>query len=289
MEICYSTVMQTSAKAVWTGVISFGVIKIPVKLYAAARDAGISFNQVHVCGSGQVTKINQQNYCTTCHTTVEYSALSKGFEKNKGEFVVIDPAELKALEPKVGDEANTINITSFVALAECDPIFFEKSYFIGVNTDAKVGGKANLKPYELFFQVMKGTGKAGVAKFYMRNKEYNVFVRAYGNGLVVHTLYAEAEVRDIPEFNAFRGDVQVSAGEVTFAKQLLEAQTVSFDTSTLADNYTLKVAALVEAKRTGTTYTPGEAPKPKTNDDLMEQLAASIKAANGGKTQTASN
>jgi DNA end-binding protein Ku len=281
---------QTSAKAVWTGVISFGVIKIPVKLYAAARDAGISFNQVHVCGSGQVTKINQQNYCTTCHTTVEYSALSKGFEKNKGEFIVIDPAELKALEPNVGDKANTIEITSFVATAEVDPIFFEKSYFIGVNTDAKVGGTANLKPYELFFQVMKGIGKAGVAKFVMRNKEYNVLIRAYGNGLVMHTLYAEAEVRDIPEFNAFRGDIKVSAQEVSFAKQLLDAQTVAFDKTTLIDEYTLKVAALVESKRNGTTYTPGEAPKPKSNsDDLMSQLAASLKAASGGKTKTAGN
>ena len=140
------------------------------------------------------------------------------------------------------------------------------------------------KPYQVLYETMKGTGTAGVAKYASRGKEYNAFVRPYGNGLMVHTMYADAEVREIPEFtNDLRQDVVVSAGEVAMAKKLLESMTVPFDKTELIDTYTVKVAALIEAKRDGAM--PTDAPKtPRNETDLMAALAASLYQANAKKS-----
>lgn len=131
---------------------------------------------------------------------------------------------------------------------------------------------------------MKGTGRAGVAKFIMRGKEYNVFIRAYGNGIMIHSMYAETEVRDLPEYNSNRDDVEVSAQEVKLAKALLEAMSAPFDKTTLVDSYTVKVQALIDGKRDGAM--PAGAPKtPRNDDDLLTALSASLyqaKSASAG-------
>jgi DNA end-binding protein Ku len=279
----------SSATAVWTGDLQFGLITIPIKIYAAARDAGVSFNQVHVCKgpaldagvedkrSNHVTKINQQNFCSCCNAVIPYESLQKGFEIADGQFAVIDPAELEALKPK---SSKLMEITEFVSLADVDPLYFEKSYYVIVDQKKQDIGR---KPYEVLFQTMKGTGTAGVAKYTSRGKEYNAFIRPFGKGLMIHTMYAEAEVREIPEFNDSREDVKVSDGEVRMAKALLESLTVPFDKNKLVDNYTIKVTALIESKKDDAA--PAGSPKtPRTEDDLMTQLAASLYQAKEKKT-----
>jgi DNA end-binding protein Ku len=277
----------TSAHAVWTGHLSFSLLSIPVKLFAAARNAGISFNQVHLCKGLalpegqedtrplQVTKTKQQNFCGTCQSVVAYEHLSKGFEIADDKYAVIDPAELKKLEP---EKSNTITITGFVAIAEIDPIYFEASYFVALDPKSPAG----CKPYELLFQTMKGTGKAGVAKYISRGKEYNVFVRPYGNGIMIHTMFADAEVRMIPEYTTLRDDIQISDAEVKGTRMLLDAMTTTFDPTSLVDNYSVKVEALIESKKDGAVPT-GEAKTPRSDDDLMAQLSASLYAAKNAK------
>ena len=280
---------KSSITAVWTGDLQFGLISIPVKIYAAARDAGISFNQVHVCkgpalGAGveetrldHVTKINQQNFCSCCNSVIPYESLRKGFEVADGQFAVIDPAELKALEPK---SSKLMEIVNFVPLVEVDPLYFERSYYVVVDQKKQDIGR---KPYKVLYETMKGTGMAGVAKYTSRGKEYNAFVRPFGKGLMIHTMYAEAEVREIPEFNDSREDVKVSDGEVRMAKALLESLTVPFDKNTLVDEYTVKVAALIESKRDGAT--PADSPKTPRNDtDLADLLTQSLYKAKEAKT-----
>jgi len=262
---------RTSATAVWTGHLNFSMISVPVKAYAASRSEGISFNQVHQCEPGKVNRIKQQNVCSGCSKVVESAQMSKGFEVSEGQYAVVTDVELAALNPAA---SKTVEVTSFVPMAEIDPIYFDKSYFIGAVDVCR-------KAYEMLFQTMKNTALAGVAKLVMRGKEYDVVIRIYGNGLMMHTLFSKAEVRELVEYKVDRSDVPVAEAELALAKMLLQSMTKPFDANNLVDTYSVKVQALMDSKTaTGaTTSTPTGPVVPKNSNDLMAALQASLAAA----------
>ena len=177
-----------------SGTISFGLVSIPVRLYTAASSANVSFNLLHAkCGS----RIKQQTFCPTCNEVVDRASLVRGYEFAKDQYVRVTDDELKALE---GEASKVIDIAEFVPLQSVDPIFFEKTYYLGPD---KGGDKA----YRLLADAMEKGKRVALATFVMRGKESLVLIRPARGGLMLHTMYFADEVRD------FRRDRPRPVGE----------------------------------------------------------------------------
>jgi len=191
-----------------SGTISFGLVSIPVKLYSAAVSANVAFNMLHAkCGS----RIKQQTFCPACQVVVERSELVRGYEFSKDQYVRVSDEELKSLE---GEESKVIDIAEFVPLEQVDPIFFEKTYYLGPD---KGGDKA----YRLLAETMAKAKRVAVARFIMRGKESLVLVRPAQDGLMLHTMYFADEVRDFSEIDKGKSaKVQEREGEL--ARKLVD-------------------------------------------------------------------
>ncbi len=190
-----------------SGTISFGLVSIPVKLYTAASSGGVSFNLLHAkCGS----RIKQQTFCPVCNEVVERSALVKGYEFQKDQYVRFTDEELKSLE---GEASKVIDIAEFVPLSSVDPIYFEKTYYLGPD-------KGGEKPYRLLADAMAKSDKVALATFVMRGKESLVLVRPAQDGLMLHTMYFADEVRDFGEIEKGKS-VKLREGELGLAERLI--------------------------------------------------------------------
>jgi DNA end-binding protein Ku len=246
------------------GTISFGLVSIPVKLYTAASSASVSFNQLHgVCGS----RIKQQTFCPTCNQTVERSSLVKGYEVSKDQYVRVSDEELKSLE---GEASKSIDIAGFVPLATVDPIYFEKTYYLG----PEKGGE---KAYRLLAEAMAKSERVALAKFVMRGKESLVLIRSAQDGLMLHTMYFADEVRSFAEIERGK-DAKFRDAEMDLALKLIDGLTTdAFDPEEFTDEYRQRVLDMINAKVEGqeiVTLTP-EAPKGRVID-LMEALKESL-------------
>jgi DNA end-binding protein Ku len=255
-----------------SGTISFGLVAIPIKLYTTGESsAGISFNQVHKkCG----TRIQYRFYCPTDDELVERSEIAKGYEFAKGQFVLFDDQELKALNP---EPTNAIEITEFVPLDKVDPIYFEKSYYVGPD-------KGGPKPYRLLAEAMKETGRAALARYAARGKDYLVLLRPFRNGIIMQQLRYADEIRAFDEVPI--GDADVKPAELQLALQLIDQiASDKFKPEEYKDEVRAKVTALIERKVEGEDIVaaPEEAPKAQIID-LMEALKKSLgQGAAGGE------
>lgn len=251
------------ASTVWKGYISFGLITIPIKLYAAARTERVSFNQIHqVCG----TRIKQQTFCPHCNRVVERSELVKGFEAEKDRYVIVADEEVKALAPASSD---TMEILEFVKAQGIDPIYFDSSYFV-------VPEEAGKKAYRLLLETMNKSGYSAIAKITMHQREYTTVVRPNGHGLLLHTMFYPEEVREVPEFG-HDDQVTVKPQEVALAEKLVEGLASDFDPSKYHDEYQTKLKQMIEAKREGLTAITEEAPRRRAPViDLMQALQKSL-------------
>src|SRR6184192_464548 len=228
--------------ALGSGTISFGLVSIPIKLYTATSAGNVSFNLLHAkCGS----RIKQQTFCPTCNETVERSGLVKGYEFTKDQYVRVADDELKALE---GEASKMIDITEFVPLQSVDPIYFERTYFLGPD---KGGDKA----YRLLADAMEKQGRVALAKFVMRGKESLVLIRPAQGGLMLHTMYFADEVRDFGEID--RGQsAKIKPGELDLAGQLIDGlSNDEFHPEQYEDEYRQRVLDLVNQKVEGKEVT----------------------------------
>jgi DNA end-binding protein Ku len=250
--------------SIGSGSISFGLVSIPVKMFTAASSANVAFNQLHDrCGS----RIRQQQVCPVCHETVERAHLVKGYELIKDQYVRVTDDELKALE---GEASRTIDIAEFVPLASVDPIYFEKTYYLGPD-------KGGEKPYRLLADAMAQAGKVALAKLVMRGKESLVLIRAAEGGLMLHAMYFADEVRSFAEID--RGQsVKMRDGELELALQLINGLSKDgFDAAKYHDEYRERVMDLINRKAEGQQITPAPAAAPKAHViDLMEALKQSL-------------
>ena len=252
------------ARSIASGTISFGLVAIPIKLYTTGESAKrVSFNMVHQkCG----TRVKYRYYCPTDEEFVERDELVKGYEFSKGQYVLFTLDELKALEP---EPTNAIEINEFVPLEQVDPIFYEKTYYLGPD---KGGGK----PYKLLAQTMTDTNRAALAMYAARGKNYLVLLRPYKEGLVMQQLRYVDEIREFSEVPI--EDAKVTKQELKLAKQLVD-QTASdtFQPGQYEDKERQRVWDLIEKKIQGEEIvaTPEEEPKAQIID-LMEALKASL-------------
>jgi len=252
------------ASTVWKGYFSFGLISVPIRLYAAARESHVSFHQIHaVCG----TRIKQQLYCPHCERVVERSELAKGYPIEGGGNVQVTPEELRSLEAA---SSETMEIVQFVKLDEMDPLYFQTSYF----TVAETAGQ---RAYTLIFQGMEHLKLGAIAKITLHQREQIVILRPYDKGIVLHTLYYPAEVREVAEYGN-QPQANVQKAEVELAEQFMKQLTAEFDPSGFKDEYQARVEALVEQKAAGAEI---EVEKPRKKPpakviNLMDALRASM-------------
>ena len=246
--------------------ISFGLVSIPVRLYSATQpSAGLSFNLLHKkCGS----RVKQQYVCPTDGEKVEREEMVKGYEFAKDQYVTFTPDELKALEEA---SSQAIEIAEFVPLAEIDPVYFDKPYYLGPD-------RGGAKAYRLLAEAMRRSGKAALARYAARGKQYLVLLRPAGGRLVMQQLLHTDEVRPFSEVEVEEADLKEP--EVQLAIKLVE-QTASdaFHPEAYPDEVRARTLALIEQKVQGKEIQllPAEAPRAQVID-LMEALKASLAA-----------
>jgi DNA end-binding protein Ku len=258
------------ARSIWTGAISFGLVTVPVKLYSAVNRKTVRFHQLS--GSTGV-RIAQRRVDPSTGEEVAYDDIVKGFELAPDRYVVIQPEELEALDPR---KTKSIDIEDFVELADIDPIFYDHPYYLAP-------GPGGAKPYRLLLEAMRETGKVAIAKVVIRQKEQLVAVRPMeGDVLGMATMIFADEVVDperIDELEAVR-EVEVTKRELDIAKQLVESLAGEFEPEKYRDTYREEVLALIERKASGEEIAvqpaaeEAEAPVP----DLMAALKASLDA-----------
>jgi DNA end-binding protein Ku len=260
--------------ALGSGTISFGLVSIPVKLYTAASAGGVSFNQLHVkCGN----RLRQQMFCPVDNEVVDRSQIVKGYEFQKDQYVRFTDEEIKSLE---GEASRVIEIAEFVPLSTVDPIYFEKTYYLGPD-------KGGDKPYRLLADAMAKTERVALAKFVMRGKESLVLIRPSQHGLMLHTMYFADEVREFGEID--KGEsATLKDGELGLALRLIEDLShEEFKPDEYRDDYRQRVLDLVNLKVEGkevTTVTP-EVHRAQVID-LMDALKQSL-AKRAGKAEAA--
>lgn len=251
-------------RSIGSGTISFGLVSIPVKLYPAASSQSVSFNLLHAkCGN----RIRQQRFCPVCNEVVEREGLVRGYEFAKDQYVRISEEELEALE---GEASQAIEISEFVPLAEVDPVYFEKSYYLGPD-------KGGEKPYRLLAEAMTQAGKVALAKFVLRGRENLVLVRSAQDGLMLHTMYFADEVRNFDEIS--KGEsAKITGAETSLAIRLIEElSNEQFNPDQYTDEYRQRVMEVVNTKAQGKEITIAEPQVQRAQViDLMEALKESL-------------
>ena len=261
------------AASVWSGYLTFGLISMPVKLFSGARSSGISFNMLH---REDMSRLKQQYVCLADGKVVERSDIVKGYEFRKDEYVVIEPEEIKKIEPKT---AKTMEILEFVNTSEVDPVFFESSYYM-------VPDEAGRRPYALLTKAMEESEYVAIAQLTMHNREYTVFLRPHEGGMMLHTMYYAEEVRKLEGFGA--PDVELKDAEVKVAHQLIEALAADWDPEKYHDSFQDNLKNLIQTKLEGGKIAEVEKPKKLAPVvDLMSALKASLAEMEGKKKPAA--
>src|SRR4051812_19188375 len=249
------------AASVWKGHLTFGLVTIPVRLFSAARSETISFNLLH---KEDHSRIKQVTYCQVEDKPIQRSDTVKGYEYEKGHYVVVDDEDIKKVAPKT---ARVMEILEFVKADQVDPIYLEASYYVAPDE----GGE---KAYALLFTALKDSGYYGVAKVAMHNREHIIMLRPGDKGIVSHTMYYQDEIRQVEEF---RTDTSlVKDKELAMAKMLISSLEADFEPQKYHDTYRVNLQKLIEAKIEGkkVVETPSEHVAPVI--DIMEALKKSL-------------
>jgi DNA end-binding protein Ku len=258
------------ATSVWKGHLTFGLVSIPIRLFAAARTERISLNQLHtVCHS----RIRQPQFCPTCNRQIERSEIVKGFEYEKDQYVLFTEEELDKLDPP---SARTMEILEFVKAEEVDPLYFDASYYA---TPEDAGKKA----YHLLLDAMEESRHDAIAKLYMHQREYIVVIRSRAHGLTLHTMFYADEIRNVAEYGQKDG-TEPKEQEKKLALQLIESLSTHFEPKKYHDEYRQSLRAMIEAKLKGQEVAVAPHPQLAPVVDLMEALKKSLA---GGKQPAA--
>lgn len=252
-------------RALWRGSISFGLVNVPVKMYAATEKKSVSFRQLH---KECKTPIKYEKMCPTCNRKIEDDEIVKGYEYEKGKFVVIDDKDLESIPDKT---TRTIDIVDFVDLKEIDPIYYDHSYFLGPE---ETGQKA----YVLLRNAMEQTGKIAIGKVVIRSKQSLAALRPYGdNHLIMNTMFYPDEVRNAGEITVSK-DINIGENEEKMAVQLINSLSSEFNAEKYTDEYRKAMLDIIQSKIEGEEI---EIPVPREEKviDLMEALKASLAIA----------
>jgi DNA end-binding protein Ku len=265
------------ARAIWTGAISFGLVNVPVKLFSATSPKTVRFHQL---SSKTGARIRQKRVDPSTGDEVAFEDIVKGYELSPDRYVLIEPDELEALDPKT---TKTIDIEEFVDLVEIDPIFYDHSYYL-----APTAGGA--KAYSLLLEAMREAGKVGIGRVVLRTKQQLCALRPAGDVMTMATMLFGDEVLApdrIDELDAV-GEAQATERELKMAQQLIESLSGEFDPSKYRDEYRERVIDLIERKAAGEEIAvPPQAEEPSPAPDLMAALEASLAAVRDEEPEAA--
>ena len=261
-------------RVTWNGSLSFGLVSIPVGLAPAtkpaARQSDVSFRLLHrEC----LTPIKQKRWCPKHDREVTPDELVKGWEVAKGQFVVVEEAELEALERH--DDSRTIDIERFVPLVDVDPVWMDRTYFL-----VPGAAPAQRRPYKLLLEAMEEAGVGAIGRLVRSGRESLCLVRSRGKGLVLETLYLVDDVYSQAEIDEAMDATDVKGPELELARQIVQGLAAEFDPSELSSSYRRDLRALLEAKLRGEELAePEPVAEPAPAVDLIEALKASVAAA----------
>lgn len=250
--------MQT----LWSGSIAFGLVNIPVKLHSAVGGEEIRF---HSLSKGDHSPIRYKRVAESTGKEVPFNDIVKGYEFEKGRFVIVDDADFEKVRPA---KSSAIDILQFSRLEEVDPLLFEKPFYL-------VAGKGGAKTYALLQRALEKSGLVGVASFPLRQRTHICLLRAYRGRLVLAQLRYAEELRALPSVDE---DVTVTDKELQLALQLVKQLSAPFDAAQFHDPYVRELRAIIDAKARGRKLraAPAAAPKDAGVKDLMDVLKASI-------------
>lgn len=264
------------ARSIWTGVISFGLVSVPVAMYPATREHEVSFHQFQ---KGTSDRIRYRRVNERTGREVELDDIVKGADTGGGQYVLLDPEELDEIAP---GRSRSLEIHRFVDLDDIDPIHYVKTYYL------EPGSDETTKTYVLLRRAMAEANRAAIATLVMRGKEYLAAIRPDGDLLVLETMYFADEIRDPRrELDRYPGRVALSREELRMADRLLESMTGPWRPADFHDTYTERVHALIDAKAAGNEVTRAEeAPEGTSVGDLMDVLRRSVEAARQRRAKT---
>jgi DNA end-binding protein Ku len=257
-------------RTIWNGSISFGLVNIPIGLALAtkpaARSKDVSFRTLHrECG----TPIKQKRWCPVHDREVPNEEIVKGWEVAKGQFVIVEDADLEAIMSR--DDSRSIEITRFVPNDEVDPVWFDRTYYL-----VPASATAQRRPYVLLLEAMRETGTAALGRFVLRGSENLCLIRPRGDALALETMFVAEDVHSQAEIEEAVGDTQVKEPELELARQVIDSLVGEFDPSDLTSEYRRDLRAMLEAKLAGTEIAEPE-PEPEAPVvDLMEALRRSV-------------
>jgi DNA end-binding protein Ku len=263
-------------RTTWNGSLSFGLVTIPVGLAPAttpkARSSDVSFRTLHrECG----TPIKQKRWCPVHDREVPQEELVKGWEVSKGEFVIVEEADLEAIAQH--DTSRAIDISRFVPLDQVDPLFFDRTYYL-----APASAPAQRRPYVLLLEAMKETGMGAVGRMVIRGNESFCLIRPKGDALVLETLFLAEDVRSQAEIDEAVEETEVQESELDLARQLIDGLVGDFEPTEFQSVYRRDLRELLEATLKGEEIAKPEPVPVAPVVDLLEALKRSVAATKQG-------
>ena len=257
-------------RTIWNGSVSFGLVNIPVGLALATQRNDVSFRTLHrECG----TPIKQKRWCPVHERDVEADELVKGWEFAKGQFVLVEESDLEAVALQ---RSQSIEIVRFVELADVDPVYFDRTYYL-----APAGAEAQRRPYVLLLRAMQESGTAAVGKFVLWGKENLCLIRAQGDALALETLFFGEDVRSKAEIEEAVEATEVKAPELALAGQVISSLAGAWNPDEFGNEYRRDLKAMLEAKLAGEEIAVPEPVAETPVIDLMEALRQSVADAQG--------
>jgi DNA end-binding protein Ku len=255
------------ARSIWNGTIAFGLMTVPVKLHTATESKTVHFREVHL---DEGARIEHRRFCSKEDKEVPYKEVVKGFEVGEDRYVVLEKDEIAAA---AGDGAHRIDVEHFVEAADIDPIFYDKTYYLGA-------GKDGAQPYRVLLDALEQTGRAGIGRFTFHDREYLAAIRPLDGVLALHTLRFHDEIVSPGDLDVSVPRKGPSAREVKMAEQLVESLHEKFDPTAYRDTYREAVLDMIDRKAKGKKIERQEPEPREDTDDLAAALEASLK---GGK------
>jgi len=249
-------------KSIWNGTISFGLAAVPIKLYTATESKSIHFNEVHVSDGA---RIEHRRVCSKEDKEVPFKEVVKGYEVTEGEFVVLDKDEIAAA---AGGRGKVIELEEFVPEGEIDPLFFDKTYY--------VGSRDETEPYRVFLAALERSGRVGIGRFTFRDREYLAAVRSLDGVLALHTMRFNDEIVHADDLDAPKAGKAPSKREVDMAGKLVDSLERKFKPEDYEDSYRDAVLELIKRKAKGKDLAPDEPEAEEQTPDLSAALEASL-------------
>jgi len=255
------------AHAIWSGAINFGLVTIPVKLQTAIRTNDLRFNFLHKKDEGRINNVRR---CSLDGEDVTYDDIVRGYEYEKGHYVILSDDDLKSVNPEA---TQSVDIVQFVELSEINPMYFDKPYYLEPD-------KRGRHAYALLREALKTSGKVGIAKVVIRSREHLAALKPNGDALVLELMHFADEIVDQSSLE-FPASETPHENEMKVAKMLIDTMTEPFDAEQFKDTYREQVLAMIEARAAGkqTEAAPTKAPRRDNVVNLMDVLQKSLEAS----------